>query len=70
MSRRAHDHLEIRSGTLINGRAELDEILVGEWLHVERMDDRAWHVIVGEHHLAVAVTKKGEIKVINHGDKY
>ena len=39
-----------------------DELVVGEWLHVENMDDGSWWMRVGDARLMIAVVN-GEVTV-------
>jgi hypothetical protein len=49
---------------------EFDEIVVGDWMHIERMNDHDWHVILGSVHLNVAVykTKPAEVTFLFDDD--
>lgn len=45
-----------------------DEVLIGKWLHVERMSSRAWMCIVGGLHLTVSTRTDGTASVFVFDD--
>lgn len=44
-----------------------DELVVGDWLHIERMNDHDWHIVIGEVHLNARVTIKGVSLLVVEG---
>lgn len=52
--------------------AAFDELVVGHWFHMERMDNRVWWMRIGEAHINVTLDKDGTIKQItlcDYGDQ-
>ncbi len=50
---------------------EFDELVVGEWFHIERMDNRAWWMRVGGVTFWVNVPRTGKALVtITEGDEH
>lgn len=52
---------DLPDGTIVEqrDRGDLDEIVVGDWLHVERMGDRGWSVQIGDARFYVETTRRG-----------
>ena len=44
-------------------RIEFDELVVGDWLHLEQMGNREWWARIGEVHLWISIPAKGAVKV-------
>lgn len=44
----------------MRGGAEFDELVVGGWFHLERMDDRTWWMCVSGVHIWVRIPARGE----------
>lgn len=40
-------------------RVCFDELVVDDWFHMEQMDTRDWHVIIGDHHIDVHIPESG-----------
>lgn len=52
---------DLPDGTIVEqrDRGDIDEIVVGEWLHVERMSERGYFVQLGDARFHVELTRKG-----------
>lgn len=58
------DVLSITSATK---QMRLDEMVLADWLHVERLSDGLWDVHVGEMHFTVSVNAAGEAtRIVRH----
>ena len=42
---------------------EFDELVVGEWFHIERMENRGWWMCIGDVHLFAKIGKDGKATV-------
>lgn len=47
------------------GAAEFDEIVVGDWLHVEQMSDRHYWVVIGGVNINVFFNQLGRVQKVN-----
>lgn len=47
----------------VEDAGELDEVVVGNWLHLERLNDRAWGLKVGDARISVTVDRGGRARV-------
>lgn len=45
--------------------SQFDELVVGHWIHLERMDTRAWWMALGELRLWIQVMANGTVIVTN-----
>lgn len=52
------DRIELRSEE-VSSTMPFDELVVGDWLHIERMGDHDWSIIIGDVMLNAHVTKAG-----------
>ena len=46
-----------------SGSGGFDEIVVGRWFHMERMDTDVWSLIVGEDMVMITVDSHGKSKI-------
>lgn len=59
----------------VRNAGQFDELVVGDWLHLERMDTRVWSLIIGDHdlHLTILVpadpSKPIDVKVFESRKK-
>lgn len=44
-------------------KVEFDELVVGDWLHIEQMDDRRYWMRVGDYRIDVFIPAKGKPNV-------
>lgn len=51
------DHVDL------NEQSGFDELCVGQWFHLERMDTRSWWMGVGDEHFWFYVQKDGTVKI-------
>ena len=49
--------------TDLKGIEGFDELVVGDWFHLERMDKNVWWARVGDARLIVTIASNGETKV-------
>ncbi len=68
MSHKENDYELRKSDTSAIAGTDLDELLVGDWLHIEQMDKRHWWMSVGGCNFNVFLTKKGKVKAIYRDD--
>jgi hypothetical protein len=47
----------------IENQGCLDEVVVGEWLHMEQMDDNVWWLRIGDARLMVTLGAEGQPSV-------
>jgi hypothetical protein len=47
----------------ITNQGELDEVVIGQWFHLERLDDNEWWLRVGDARILVSIGKQGEADV-------
>lgn len=43
---------------------EFDELVVGHWIHLERMDNRVWWMRLGQVDLWITIERNGEVGVL------
>lgn len=46
--------------------SEVDELVIDDWLHLERMDDRVWWMQVGDARIDIVIREDGKA-VVNIG---
>jgi len=44
-------------------RVEFDELVIGEWFHIEQMSDRSWWFRAGERNFNVRIPAHGDVIV-------
>ncbi len=58
-----YDHINQPVADL-SGTVIFDELVVGNWLHVEQMSERQWWMAVGGLRLAVTIGRDGKARVV------
>ena len=46
------------------GRDGFDELVVGDWLHLERMDRRVWWIRIGDFEADIVIARDGSCRVV------
>ena len=54
----------------IESQGDFDELILDDWLHLERMSERVWWLRVGDARILVEVTEQGETIVEIQRDCY
>lgn len=58
----------------ISDAGDFDELVLDDWLHIERMDDRAWWMQIGDAYVSVVIDRHGRahvgIRRGEYGDTY
>lgn len=44
-------------------QVEFDELVVGDWLHIEQLDSRVWWMRVGDARIDVTIPAEGPVEV-------
>ncbi len=50
-------------GEQVSETGIFDELVVDDWLHIEQMTDRCWHVRLGDACASVRIDRKGKARV-------
>ena len=66
------DDWEVREGHTEHGQKQLrggnfDELLVGGWPHIERLDDDLWYFGIGDTQLYVRIAEDGKTVISFNG---
>lgn len=48
----------------VRGESGFDELAIGQWLHLERLDEREWWMRVGKARILVRVSETGDAEEV------